>query len=135
MSENFTKKQLEKLNTASKEIQPDVLRTKQLEGATENDGIFYDKMGELYKELCEKDISFNIFYLLPESKKPMNLFRITHVENRVEYTKRLNTLNGNIYAFLCWSGFFKGLDREGYIKILPKGEHMTWEDKIKFSEK
>jgi len=131
-NEQFTQEEFNKLKTEADKIQPDTIRDKNLAGATENDGIFYDSMVALYKLLCEKDVAFNFTFLLPESRKSVCFFRSCEPDDKQKYEDLNDRLAWAMYQFLCWVGSIKSLEKMGYIKILPKGEHKTWQEEVNF---
>jgi len=131
----FTKKQLNKLKSSADKIQPDEIRDIDLEGTTPNDAKFYDSINKLYKKWCSKDIGFIFTFTLPESEKTITFFRISPPEDREKYHRFVNKLNWKTYQFLCWAGYIKALEGGGFLKILPKGEHKTWEEVNNFNKK
>lgn len=133
--EKFTKKELKKLHKRADEIQPDVTREQNLKGASENDAALYDKLMGIYNELCKDDVTFSLTFVLPDSLKPMSFFRVTQPEDKPRFIKLGSLLMDCMYSFLCWSGLMKDKEAEGYIKILPKGEHKTWMEQAKEQKK
>jgi hypothetical protein len=128
---SFTKTELKKLHANADKIQPtdNKIRERDLEGATPADAKFYDKMTKNYVKLCGQDASFIFHFLLPESKKPICLFRYCPAEQYERYQVAANKLLWAQWKFLCWTGYIKSLEKEDFIKILPKGEHKDWQGK------
>lgn len=122
----FTKKQLKILADEARKIQPEIVKHDRIKGLQYDDRRVYNLMRRFYKKLCKSDACFQLNFLLPVSKRPELFYRICELDNQEKYTELSNILLGNSYNFLCYSGFIKSLEKNGYIKILPKGEHTTF---------
>ena len=124
----FTKKQLKILSEEAKKIQPEIVKHERIKGLQYEDKKVYNLMRRLYKKLCKSDMCFQLNFLLPASKRPELFYRICELDSHGKYVELSDILLSNSYKFLCYSGFIKSLEKNGYIKILPKGEHKTFSE-------
>lgn len=131
----FTKKELKILADEAKKIQPEIVKRDHIKGLQYEDKKTYNLMRRFYKKLCQSDMCFQLNFLLPISKKPELFYRICELDNKGKYVELSDILLGNSYNFLCYSGFIKSLEKSGYIKILPKGEHKTFGEVSGLEEK
>lgn len=122
----FTKKELKVLADEAKKIQPEIVKHDRIKGLQFEDRKVYNLMRRFYKKLCKLDLCFQLNFLLPISKRPELFYRICELDEQGKYAELSDILLGNSYNFLCYSGFIKTLEKGGYIKILPKGEHKTF---------
>lgn len=131
----FTEKELKILTNEARKIQPEMVKRNQIKGLQYEDKKVYNLMRRFYKKLCQSDVCFQLNFLLPISKKPELFYRICELDNKGKYIELSDILLGNSYNFLCYSGFIKALEKNGYIKILPKGEHKTFAETTEFDKK
>lgn len=121
-------KKLDQLQKHADSIQPDVVRGRDLTGATENDGIFYDKMNKRYKQLCKDNADFVLTFVLPESKKHITFFRNGQLPDQEKYSYTWFKLSCAMYDFIYWNGHIEELERQEFLKILPKGKRRTFKE-------
>lgn len=131
----FNKEQVKILNEEAAKIQPDVVKKDSLESCDDEDKEIYDLMQKFYKKLCKLDVCFQLNFLLPKSEMPEMFYRICDLNNQERYQRFANKLFYNSYNFLCWAGVIKHLEERGELKILPKGEHQTFAEKVDFDSK
>jgi len=128
MKEKLTEKQQEDLDSAAQKIQPDEIKEERLKGCSEVDRKFYDEMTEFYKKMCEKDASFVLNFLLPESQKYLCFYRLGEPKDQVSYAKKASALFWSMYGYLEYVGYLNSLQQVGYLTVLKntgKRESLT----------
>jgi hypothetical protein len=103
--DKITKKSLKEIKENTASVQPDVARTKDTEGLTENDIQIYDYMNEkVYKDLCAKDLSFCLTWVSPETRKTFLFYRFYHLDNnqqhRAKYFDSMLRIGKSLFSFI-----------------------------------
>lgn len=127
--DELTEKDKKILTEEAARIQPDVIREKTLEGLSDRDAKVFDRFNEFYKECCGQDLSFQLFFTLPDSEQVKDFYRVCELDEGERFNRVCGKMLWNMYSFLCYAGFIKFLEKREYIKILPNGEHQSWEEK------
>ncbi len=130
MKEELTKEQIRVMKSEADKIQPDVVMERDCEGLSQKDRENYQYFNKIYKELCEKDLSFSICFLAPESLKPFTFYRTVDPENQDKYQRVCGNLLGKMYKFLYWCGYIHFLEEIGEIKILKNINCKTSKEQI-----
>lgn len=127
---SLTKSAKAKLEQESIRIQPDSPDmekvVKDTSDITKN---VYNQMLEIYKYLCDQDISFSLFFNSPDPKDDFcayNFYRICELDDQKRFQGSASRSCWLQYQALCDMGYIQNLEKEGYLKILPKGQHQSF---------
>jgi hypothetical protein len=131
-NKNLTIEQKSKLN------QPEFRRFDAYYGnLSEKDEEIYNKITELYKQVCDLGLTFYLGTVLPESNKSFANYRLTEVENYKDpgFLKKLNVMYWQMYYYLYCAGYIESLEKAGYIKIIKHIPKPGQEDPSMLSKK
>ena len=87
-------------------------------------------MSGLYDVLCERKISFSLFFTGQETGHTYLFYRMTELADQQQWQKIINSQLSQMYGFLCDAGFIKYLEKQGYLTLTEKGQHKTFGDKM-----
>lgn len=123
----MTEQKQQYLNKAAESIQPNVDIARR---CLPQDVELYTSMSGLYDALCERKISFSLFFTGQETGETYLFYRMTELLDQKQWQKITNSQMAKMYSFLCSAGFIKHLENHGYLTLTEKGQHKTFEDKM-----
>lgn len=127
---NLTKSIKEELDKEAARIQPDSPdMEKYVKDTTDITKKVYSKMLEIYKHLSDQDLSFSLFFNSPDPKDDYcayNFYRVCELDDQKRYQGSISRSCWLQYQTLCDMGYIQMLEKEGYLKILPKGQHQSF---------
>ena len=110
-----TEQEIAAMKEHAANIQPEVERNKYCDP---KDFALYDDMSKLYKDLSDKDISFNLFFTSKDTGSTYSFFRVCAPEEQERYQKTCVSRFWHIWNWLVYCGFDKHLEKCGIIKVL-----------------
>lgn len=123
-----TKKEIAAMKEHAANIQPEVLKDK---SCHPKDIDLYNDMNRIYKELSDKDVSFNLFFTSKNTGLTYCFFRVCVPEERERYQKTVTSSLWRIWDWLYYCSFDKYLEELGIIKILKGRAGKTSEEEFK----
>lgn len=118
---NMTQETKDRLTKQADQIQPHQTFDKFQHEIDEKSKEVYHEMEEFYKKCFEKDISFQLFFTLPEEYRPIHFWRVCEIdtkEGEERYQKTLSSQYKLMYEQLWRAGFIEYLEQNKIIKVL-----------------
>lgn len=117
----MTQETKDRLTKQADQIQPHQTFAKFQHEIDEKSKEVYHEMEEFYKKCCEKDISFQLFFTLPEEYRSIHFWRVCEIDTKEGEERYQKTLHKQY--FLMWeqlyrAGFVKYLEDNKFIKVL-----------------
>lgn len=103
----INKKELKNIKEHTAEVQPEKVIEKDTDGCSERDIEIYKYISdEVYKKLCDKDLSFYITWVSPETRKTFAFYRFYHMDNnlknRAKYFDSMLRIGKQLLSFIIY---------------------------------